>query len=111
MEEGVVRIRMADEYIVSDEALEEIEHLGSMNYHSDYIAIYLQLDRERLAEALSNPETEIYKRYNRGRLLSSYEINKKLDANARAGNITAMQQFAKNQRAALIENLKKKYFG
>ena len=48
--------------------------------------------------------------YDRGLLLDSAAITMKLAENAKGGNITAIQQLDKIQRAQRVENLKKQIY-
>lgn len=88
-----------------------IEQMAAMNYTVKYIAIYLDLDEDLVNQEFLNSGSELYRRYQKGRLQSSYEINHKLDHAARGGNITAMQQFERHKKTVQMENLKEKYFG
>lgn len=96
---------------LSDEQFEQIEDLAACNYSPRQIAVYLEVNKTIFKEMCEDPTSEIYRRYQKGILESTAEINLKLLENARNGNITAAQQYEKNRESVLVENLKKKYFG
>lgn len=97
--------------LLSEEQFQTIEDLAACNYSPAQIATLLEVGEAVFAKMCFDPETEIYRRYQKGILQSSFEINQKLLENARKGNITAAQQFEKNREAVKIENLKQKFFG
>lgn len=88
-----------------------IEQMAAANYQVRAIAIYLDLNEEDLLDEYKDRDSEVYRRYQKGMLQSSFEINQKLDINARNGNITAMQQFERHKKTVKVQNLIEKYFG
>ena len=95
-----------------DEAQYEIiEQMAACNFPVRHIAVYLDLDVDVFVEEYNDTSSEVYQRYQKGVLQSSFEINMKLDSAARNGNITSMQQFEKHKKSVRAENLKEKFFG
>ena len=71
--------------------------------------MYLDVDKKKFLKEWKNENTIVRYHYDRGLLLYSAAITMKLAENAKGGNITAIQQLDKIQRAQRVENLKKKY--
>ena len=88
-----------------------IEQMAASNFPAKQIAIYLELNADLFINEYNDSSSEVYRRYQRGMLKSTFEINQRLDENARAGNITSMQQFEKHKKSVRVQNLIEKYFG
>ena len=93
----------------SEEELAQIEALSGAGYSPEKITMYLDVDKKKFLKEWKNKDTIVRYHYDRGLLLDSAAIAMKLAENAKGGNITAIQQLDKIQRAQRVENLKKKY--
>ena len=93
----------------SEEELAQIGALSGAGYSPEKIAMYLDVDKKKFLKEWKNKDTIVRYHYDRGLLLDSAAITMKLAENAKGGNITAIQQLDKIQRAQRVENLKKKY--
>lgn len=106
-----LKLLSTDEEVVLTQE-ETIEQLAAANYGVDQIALYLGIDKKEFRAEWENVESEIRHHYDRGQLVADFEINQKLLANAKSGNITAAQIFEKNRERVQVENLKEQiYFG
>lgn len=83
-----------------------IEKMASTNYSISQIAMYLGVNKKVLKTEWENHESEVRYHYDRGILVSQYEINEKLLNDAKSGNITAAQIFDKNRDKLIFENHK-----
>lgn len=95
---------------LSQEEYDSIESLSGCNYTPDQIAMYLDVDVFEFKRQLVNTESLVYFHYNRGILVSQFEISSKLLDNAKSGNITAVEVLMKRQESVNLHNLKKKFF-
>ena len=93
----------------SEEELQQIETLAGAGYSPEKIAMYLDVPKLKFLKEWKHPDTLVRYHYDRGLLVDSAAIAMKLAENAKGGNITAIQQLDKIQRAQRVENLKKKY--
>lgn len=96
---------------LSEEEYAMIEQLAACNYSPQQIAIMLDVNQKLLVNLIQDASSEVYRRYYKGILQSQFDINQKLLENARKGNITATQQFAKNAEQVKVDNLREKFFG
>ena len=94
----------------SEEELAQIEALSGAGYSPEKIAMYLDIDKKKFLKEWKNENTIVRYHYDRGLLLDSAAIAMKLAENAKGGNITAIQQLEKIQRAQRVENLKKQIY-
>lgn len=92
----------------TEEEYSEIEDLAGLNYSLSQIALYLGVSPKDFIKVYNNTESLIHYHYNRGRLISEIEINRKLKDNAVAGNITAAQIFQKEAKRIQVENIRNK---
>jgi hypothetical protein len=90
----------------SEEELTSIEDLAGCNYTPEKIALYLDVDRKAFLSIWFQKESEVRQRYERGKLVSEFNINNKQKELANAGNITAAQIFLKEAEKNEITNLR-----
>ncbi len=91
--------------------LETITRLAAVNYSYDEMAIYLDVSRSQFREKATTRDTDEWLAINRGRLQSQFEIDDKLNQNARTGNITAAQTAEKRRKIKEFQNLKSLVYG
>lgn len=91
---------------LSDEELETAAQLAAANYSPAKIALYLDQDKDAFLQEWYNPESQLRIYYNRGQLLSEFNINNKQRELAESGNITAAQIFLKESEKVKIENIR-----
>lgn len=94
----------------SEEELQDIETLAGAGYSPEKIAMYLDVPKNKFLKEWKHPDTIVRYHYDRGLLQDSAMIAIKLAENAKGGNITAIQQLDKIQRAQRVENLKKQIY-
>jgi hypothetical protein len=90
----------------SEEELTSIEDLAGCNYTPEKIALFLDVDRKAFLSIWFQKESEVRQRYERGKLVSEFNINNKQKELANAGNITAAQIFLKEAEKNEITNLR-----
>jgi hypothetical protein len=90
----------------SDEELVAIEELAANNYSPEKIAVYLEVDKKSFLQTWYDKNSLIRHHYNRGQLISEFEINKKQLELAKSGNITAAQVFFKAAEEIKITNIR-----
>lgn len=93
------------EFRFSEEELTIIEELSGCNYSPEKIAIYLDLPKKDFLKIWADKESMVRTAYERGKLVSSFEINKKQKENAQSGNITAAQIFLKESKEQEAQNI------
>lgn len=93
------------EFRFSEEELTIIEELSGCNYSPEKIAIYLDLPKKDFLRIWADRESMVRTAYERGKLVSSFEINKKQKENAQSGNITAAQIFLKESKEQEAQNI------
>lgn len=94
------------EMCFSEEELTSIEDLAACNYAPEKIALFLDVDRKTFLQLWFQKESEVRQRYERGKLVSEFNINNKQKELANAGNITAAQIFLKEAEKNRIANLR-----
>jgi len=97
--------------LLTEEQLNEVEQLAGCNYTVRQIAMYFDLDLKLLYAWYQDEESEFRYHYDRGQLISNFEVDKKLLEDAKAGNLTATAQFKKISRENQLNNLKHELFG
>ena len=90
------------------EQLKDIEHLAGINYSTQMIAMYLDVDEKEFLADFNDPESKIRYHYDRGKLIIQAEIDKANLKRARDCNLTSIQQWKKDSNSMKIENYKKK---
>lgn len=91
---------------LSDEELEAIERMASLNYTKRQMAMYLDKSYREFTKACEVPNSEILYRISKGKLEADFKIQDKLLENAESGNITAIQIFDKFRQNTEVENIK-----
>lgn len=90
--------------------LEQIEELAACNYTPAQMAVFLDVDKKEFTTAFYNENHEVHRAVMRGKLSADIEINQKLLANAKAGNITAIQIYQNNRESKELKTYKEKLF-
>lgn len=90
------------------EQIEELEQLAGCNYSPEKIALYLGVDKNEFLQEWNDPESQIRYHYDRGVLLIQAKADMSLSKSASEGNITAHQQYLKNQYFQRLDNFKLK---
>lgn len=93
---------------LSDEELDTIAGLASLNYSNHQIAMWLEKDFIEFEKARKQAKSCIQFHITRGKLQTQYNINDKLKLNAEAGNITATQEYVKAVNRIEVEQIKRK---
>ena len=91
-------------FVFSDEELTAIEHLAGCNYGPAEIALYLEIDKKRFLESYNILESQIRTAYDRGKLVTKFELMNKQRELGKGGNITSTQIFLKEQADIEIIN-------
>lgn len=84
--------------IITDDEITIIEQLSGCNYSPEKIALYLDADKSEFMNLWQTKDSLVRVAYDRGKLVSSFEVNKKQLENAQSGNITAAQIFLKESK-------------
>jgi hypothetical protein len=90
----------------SDEELTSIEDLAACNYSPEKIALYLDVDKAAFLQTWYNKESLVRMAYERGKLVTDFNISNKQKELAVAGNITAAQIFIGLREATEIERIR-----
>lgn len=90
----------------SDEELTAIHDLAGCNYSPEKIALYLDVDKKAFLQTWYNKESLVRQSYDRGKLLTDFNISNKQKELAEAGNITAAQIFIGLREATEIEQIR-----
>ena len=90
----------------SEEEMTSIHDLAGCNYSPEKIALYLDVDKKAFLELWYQKESEVRKSYERGKLVSEFNINNKQKELAEAGNITAAQIFLKEAERTEVNNIR-----
>ena len=98
---------MPEKVRLSQEQYEQIEDLSGCNYSPEKIAVYLDVPKKDFMAAWYDQESLVRYHYDRGQLVTDFDINLKALETAKAGNLTSMQIYQKNKDAVHVENLKK----
>ncbi len=95
---------------LADEELEELENLAAIGYSAEKCAMILEQDVRLFLRDYRTPGTPVHYHYRLGSLRAQADVNLKLLENARAGNLTAVQQYQKVMEEQRIENIKQEIF-
>lgn len=79
----------------SEEEFTAIHDLAGCNYAPEKIALYLDMDKKAFMRLWYDKESTVRMAYERGKLISEFNINNKQKQLAESGNITAAQIFLK----------------
>src|SRR5690606_4901482 len=90
--------------IITDDEITIIEQLSGCNYSPEKIALYMDADKAEFMKLWQTKDSLVRIAYDRGKLVSSFEINKKQLENAQSGNITAAQIFLKESKEEEAKN-------
>lgn len=90
----------------SDEELTSIEDLAACNYSPEKIALYLDVDKKGFLQTWYNKESYVRQAYERGKLVTDFNISNKQKELAVAGNITAAQIFIGLREATEVERIR-----
>jgi hypothetical protein len=90
----------------SEEEFTSIEDLAGCNYSPEKIALYLQVDKQAFMQLWYDKESTVRVAYERGKLVSEFNINNKQKELANAGNITAAQIFLKEAEKNEVNNIR-----
>lgn len=93
---------------LSPEKLEQLSELAACNYSLYDISIYLDVPVKTLEKWLTVEDCPPYIAYHKGILEAQFSIDSKLLANARSGNITAIQIYDKHKELLQLEEYKRK---
>ena len=91
--------------IITDDEMTIIEELSGCNYSPEKIALYLDADKTEFLKLWRTKDSLVRVAYDRGKLVSSFEVNKKQKENAQSGNITAAQIFLKESKEEEAKNI------
>ena len=83
-----------------------VHDLAGCNYSPEKIALYLDVDKKAFLQLWSNSESEVRLAYERGKLVSEFNINNKQKELAEKGNITAAQIFLKESKENEINTIR-----
>ena len=92
----------------TEEEYTNIHDLAAVNYSLPQIALYLDVDKKAFIEIWNDKESEVRKAYERGKLVSQFNIMNKQKELAESGNITAAQIFLKESKEIEIINTRNK---
>ncbi|MBW3519507.1 hypothetical protein [Flavobacterium sp. NKUCC04_CG] len=90
---------------ISEEQLVMIEHLAGCNYSPKQIATFLKIPERDFLSLWRVLQSSVRLAYERGKLISQYEIAKTQQQSAIAGNITAAQVFLKESKELENKNI------
>ncbi|MDO5636262.1 MAG: hypothetical protein Q4G18_03335 [Myroides sp.] len=91
--------------LITDDEITIIEELSGCNYSPEKIALYLDADKREFMKLWQTKDSLVRIAYDRGKLVASYEVNKKQKENAQSGNITAAQIFLKESKEEEAKNI------
>ena len=90
----------------SEEEYTSIHDLAGCNYSPEKIALYLDVDKKAFLDEWYQKESEVRKAYERGKLVSDFNISNKQKELAEAGNITAAQIFIGLREVTEVERIR-----
>ncbi len=91
--------------LITDEEIKIIEDLSACNYSPEKIALYLDADKREFMRQWKTKDSLVRVAYDRGKLVSTFEVNRKQKENAQSGNITAAQIFLKESKEEEAKNV------
>ena len=90
----------------SEEEMTSIHDLAGCNYSPEKIALYLDVDKKAFLELWYQKESAVRQAYERGKLVSDFNISNKQKELAEAGNITAAQIFIGLRKDTEVETIR-----
>lgn len=81
---------------------EMVINLGAIGYDAKLVAKLLDLPEKDVTKALSDEKSELFKLYDKGRIMAEYVIDIKLFELAKSGDLKALDKLT--HRKALREN-------
>ncbi len=90
----------------SEEEMTSIHDLAGCNYSPEKIALYLDVDKKEFLQLWYQKESEVRMAYERGKLVSDFNISNKQKELAEAGNITAAQIFIGLRKDTEVETIR-----
>ena len=90
----------------SEEEFTSIEDLAGCNYSPEKIALYLQVDKQAFMRLWYDTESSVRVAYEKGKLVSDFNISNKQKELAEAGNITAAQIFIGLREATEVARIR-----
>lgn len=90
----------------SEDEYTAIHDLAGCNYSPEKIALYLDVDKKAFLDVWYQKESEVRKAYERGKLVSDFNISNKQKELAEAGNITAAQIFIGLREVTEVERIR-----
>ena len=90
----------------SEEEYTSIHDLAGCNYSPEKIALYLDVDKKAFLELWYQKESAVRMAYERGKLVSDFNISNKQKELAEAGNITAAQIFIGLRKDTEVETIR-----
>lgn len=90
----------------SEEEFTSIEDLAGCNYSPEKIALYLQVDKQAFMRLWYDSESNVRVAYEKGKLVSDFNISNKQKELAEAGNITAAQIFIGLREATEVARIR-----
>lgn len=91
---------------LDDDKLEQIEQLSGHNYSPEKIALYLDVDKELFMKLWYDKQSKVRYAFDKGQLVSEFNVMNKQKQLAESGNITAAQIFLKEKETQKIENIR-----
>lgn len=90
----------------SEEEYTAIHDLAGCNYSPEKIALYLDVDKKAFLQLWYQKESMVRQSYERGKLVSDFNISNKQKELAEAGNITAAQIFIGLRKDTEVETIR-----
>lgn len=90
----------------SEEQYTAIHDLAGCNYSAEKIALYLDVDKKAFLQLWYQKESMVRQSYERGKLVSDFNISNKQKELAEAGNITAAQIFIGLRKDTEVETIR-----
>ena len=90
----------------SEQEYTHIHNLAGCNYSPEKIALYLDVDKKAFLELWYQKESLVRQAYERGKLVSDFNISNKQKELAEAGNITAAQIFIGLRKDTEVETIR-----
>ncbi len=90
----------------SEEEMTAVHDLAGCNYSPEKIALYLDVDKKAFLQLWYNKESEVRKAYERGKLITDFNISNKQKELGEKGNITAAQIFIGLREATEVERIR-----
>lgn len=90
----------------SEEEYTHIHNLAGCNYSPEKIALYLDVDKKAFLELWYQKGSLVRDAYDRGKLVSDFNISNKQKELGEAGNITAAQIFIGLRKDTEVETIR-----